>query len=779
MTVSIGEVKQLAHDYMEMALEGVTNIFPLTVKNYKEKVDNIVEVRQDLTPIQLLNLLILKSNENLNVDHVEPGWISVSARLLLERLYLLASKNRGTTYGELYSPESFHNLLEALTTEGIYDPQLLLTYTNEEIAELGQLMKDHSEKDKEFTFIGLKLLAERYLATDYEKNVMELPQERFMLIAMNTHINEQSEKRMELIKESYWALRHKFMTTATPTLSNSGKSYGQLASCFIDIMGDSLDGIYLNNWDVARLSKDGGGIGVYVGKVRALGSDIKNFKGVSSGQLPWSKQLDNTAGSVDQLGQRNGAIVLFNDIWHKGIVKFLDSKLNNGEEREKLHTVSLGVCLPDIYMRKLAKKEKFYLFDPYMIEKEMGFRLEDFFDDERLKAGETPDKKKHAFTYHYELCVANPNLEKTEINPIELHTKIAKVRKESGYPYLFFRDTANRMNPNKHVKGSMIYCTNLCTEIYQNMSATEIIKEYVKHDGDDIIIHTERKAGDFVVCTLSSINLAEAVPQGRETLERLIKIMVRMLDNVIDLNKPRLTVKQAGVTTDRYRAVGLGTFGWHHLLALEGIEWETDQAVERCDELYELIGFLTIKASMELAKEKGAYPLFKGSEWNTGKYFDRREYSTANSKADVDWDWLKQEVMEHGVRNGYLMAVAPNASTAKIGGSTDGIDPVFMSVYADEKKRSKDIVVAPDLSLRTRRLYKSAYAIDQRWSIKQNAKRSRHIDQGISFNIYVPKEVTASQIIKYDLQAWNEGLKSIYYTRSLDVEVKECESCAG
>jgi ribonucleoside-diphosphate reductase alpha chain len=428
-------------------------------------------------------------------------------------------------------------------------------------------------------------------------------------------------------------------------------------------------------------------------------------------------------------------------------------------------------------MRKLAKKEKFYLFDPHQIRKTMGFSLEDCFDEEKLKHGVAPDPELNKFSYRYELCVNDSRIEKVEIDPMEIMLAIVKVQKESGFPYMFYRDNANRMNPNKHVKGSMIYCSNLCTEIEQNMSVTEIVNEYRKYEGDDVIIVTERKAGDFVVCTLSSINLAEAVPAG--ILERLINVQVRMLDNVIDLNAPRVEVQQAVVTTERYRAVGLGTFGWHHLLALEGIHWESQEAVDRCDELYEQIAFYTIKASMELAKEKGYYPLYPGSEWNTGKYFERRDYSTTTSKSGLDWDWLKEQVMTHGVRNGYLMAVAPNASTAKIGGSTDGIDPVFMSVFADEKKKSKDITVAPDLSLKTMRYYKSAYAIDQNWSIKQNAVRSKHIDQGISFNLYVPEEVTASTLIKYQLSAWNSGIKTTYYTRSLSVEIKECESCAS
>ncbi len=276
-----------------------------------------------------------------------------------------------------------------------------------------------------------------------------------------------------------------------------------------------------------------------------------------------------------------------------------------------------------------------------------------------------------------------------------------------------------------------------------------------------------RKPGDFVVCNLSSINLGKAVPD--DVLERLIPIQVRMLDNVIDLNT--IPVLQAQLTNQKYRAVGLGTFGYHHLLALKEIAWESDEAVEFADQLYEKVAYLTIKSSMELAREKCPYPLFKGSKWHDGSYFDEKGYDGEK------WDELKQDVHEHGLRNGYLMAVAPNSSTSIIAGSTASIDPIFKKFYSEEKKDYKIPVTAPDLSPKTFWYYKSAYDIDHAWTIKQNAKRQKHIDQSISFNFYVRNTIKAKELLDLHLTAWHSGFKTTYYTRSTSSDIEDCESC--
>lgn len=701
----------------------------------------------------------------------QPDWTFVAARLYLGQLYKEAAANRGSTDQEKYG--DFYDLITTLTEMKIYSPDLLANYSKEEIDELSRAI--NPERDKLFTYIGLFLFADRYLARDYERRLFELPQERFMIIAMSLMIHEDRVKRLDLVKEAYWAMSHLYMTVATPTLSNAGKSFGQLSSCFIDTVDDSLDGIYLNNWDIARLSKDGGGIGIYFGKVRALGSDIKGFKGMSSGVVPWIRLVNDTAVSVDQLGQRQGAIAIYLDIFHKDIMNgFLDLKTNNGDERRKAHDIFTGVAIPDLFMQKLLETDEhgrsigeWHTFCPHQVKQLMGWRdqngrplgLEDFYDETNNKY----------FTEKYEEAVSNRLLPRKTYRAMDIMARIMVAQLETGTPYMFYRDEVNRKNPNKHLAGegrTSIYCSNLCTEIAQNMSPTTIVSEALTDEGDIVIV---RRPGDFVVCNLSSINLSKAVPA--EVLERLIPIQARMLDNVIDLNK--ISVAQAQQTNKKFRAVGLGTFGWHHLLALKGIHWESEQAADYADVLYEEIAFYTIQASMELAKEKGSYSQFTGSEWESGRYFERRGYTSER------WQNLKEEVRKHGIRNGWLMAVAPNSSTAKIGGSTDGIDPLYSVEYAEEKKNFKFKVTAPDLNHITYNFYRRArHELDQVWSIRQNARRQRHIDQSISFNLYVRHDIKAKDLLNLHMEAWKQGLKTTYYVRSTSQEeIRECEAC--
>lgn len=697
---------------------------------------------------ELYNQLILEALSNLTEE--EPDWTYVASRILIHKLQQDVCHIRQTSYP--YT--NLYQLIEALTEQGIYHPQLLSSYQEKEIKELESVLQP--ARDHLFTYIGLKTLADRYLTRDHNKQLWELPQERFMIIAMTLMKNEPSN-RLQYVKEAYWALSNLYMTVATPTFANAGKTYGQLSSCFIDTVDDSLQGIYDSNTDIANLSKSGGGIGVYLGKIRSRGSDIRGFKGVSSGVIPWMKQLNNTAVSVDQLGQRKGAISVYLDIWHKDIFSFLDSKLNNGDERMRTHDLFNGVCIPDIFMEQVEKRGDWYLFDPHEVRKTMGYSLEDFYDE---------DKGSGSFRTKYAECVNHPELDKEKVAAIDIMKSIMRGQLETGSPFMFYRDEVNRMNPNHH-KG-MIYCTNLCTEITQNQSATVTNTQQVK-DGTIITIKTP---GDFVVCNLSSINLARAVKA--DVLQRLIPIQVRMLDNVIDLND--IPVLQAKITNQKYRAVGLGTFGWHHLLALEGIKWESEIAINYADELYEKIAYYTIQASVYLAKEKGAYPAFEGSDWQTGQYFSKRNYPSTGT---LNWKELQQQVLENGIRNGYLMAVAPNATTSIIAGSTASIDPIFLKVYSEEKKDYKIPVTAPDLNAETTWFYKSAYHIDQHWSIAQNAARQKHIDQAISFNLYVTNTIKAKALLDLHVDAWKQGLKTTYYVRSTSTDIEECDSCAS
>ncbi|WP_083387808.1 ribonucleoside-diphosphate reductase subunit alpha [Planococcus antarcticus] len=749
-------------DAVEKALKRATEVYGLDTRELLEQTAKLAEqAKGEQSLLYALNRITMD----------EPDWTYVAAELYISDLYKKSANSRNYSAAKKYG--DFYELIKALTQVGIYSKDLLAAYSQEEIAEIGQEIDP--ERDLLFNYIGLFLLADRYLAKDYEGRLFELPQERFLVIAMTLMQNEPKERRLELVKEAYWAMSHLYMTVATPTLSNAGKSFGQLSSCFIDTVDDSLDGIYLNNWDIARLSKDGGGIGIYYGKVRALGSDIKKFKGNSSGVVPWIRLLNDTAVSVDQLGQRQGAVAIYLDVFHKDIMNgFLDLKTNNGDERRKAHDIFTGVSIPDLFMERLQEKDangrsigEWHTFCPHQVKQVMGWKddngtplgLEDYYDE----------KDNRYFSDKYQEAVDHPLLPRKTYRAMEIMARIMVSQLETGTPYMFYRDEVNRQNPNKHTRGrglTSIYCSNLCTEIMQNMSATTIVKEYTDEEGNLVMV---RKPGDFVVCNLSSINLPRAVKA--DVLERLIPIQTRMLDNVIDLNT--ISVGQAEATNKKYRAIGLGTFGWHHLLALEGIHWETEKAVEYADTLYEEIAYQTIRASMQLAEEKGVFSQFSGSEWQTGEYFERRNYTSER------WNNLKQEVATTGVRNGWMMAVAPNSSTAKIGGSTDGIDPLYAVEYAEEKKNFKFKVTAPDLDHNTYDYYRrSRHVLDQKWSIRQNAARQRHIDQSISFNFYVPHTIKAKELLELHLEAWKQNLKTTYYVRSTSqAEIEECEAC--
>jgi len=713
---------------------------------YKEKILKLWD--QDASLVEKTDLLIKHALEN--IDEAGAAWTFFAARIYLHKLYAEAAKNRH--YDPTLKYGSFYDLIRQLVEKGIYSPKLLDKYTKQEIETLGRLIDP--EKDLLFTYPGLYTLVTRYLASDFEKHVYELPQERWMVIAMYLMQDEQQETRMEHVKEAYWALSNLYMTVATPTLANAGKTHGQLSSCFIDTVADSLQSIYDSNTDIAQLSKNGGGIGVYMGKIRGRGSAIKGFPGMSSGVVPWIKQLNNTAVSVDQLGTRKGAITVYLDVWHRDIEDFLDLKLNNGDDRLRARDIYTGVCIPDYFMEQVEKRGDWYVFDPHEVKEVMGFALEDFYDEE---------KGKGSWREKYEACIHADLRSKRKVPAIEIMKRIMRSQLETGAPFMFYRDEVNRQNPNSH-KG-IIYCSNLCTEIAQNQSPTELIEEWIKEEN---VIVKKYRSGDYVVCNLSSINLGKAVPDG--VLERLIRIQVRMLDHVIDVNT--LPIKQVQITNKKYRAVGLGTFGWHHLLALEGIEWETEAAVEYADKLYENIAYYAIKSSMELAREKGSYPAFPGSKWSTGAYFTGKGYTSER------WLALAEEVKKYGLRNGYLMAVAPNATTSIIAGSTASIDPVFQPYYMEEKKDYRFPVTAPDLDHRTYNIYRrSAYKLDQRWSVRQNAARQKHIDQSISFNFYVPYNIRAQVLLDLHLQAWKSGLKTTYYVRSTSNEVEECEWC--
>ena len=415
----------------------------------------------------------------------EPNWQYAASKIYIYKLYKEVSNNRGLKEETPYS--NFYNFIEEMTAKNLYGKYILENYSQEEVAELEKYIKP--ERDYLFTYSGIDLLAKRYLIHDYNKNTLELPQQMFMGIAMHLAIPEVKSKRIEWAKRFYDVLSSLKATMATPTMSNARKPFYQLSSCFIDTVDDSLNGIYKSLDNFANVSKFGGGMGIYIGKIRALESSIRGFKGAAGGVIPWIKLFNDTAIAVDQLGVRNGSVAIWLDAWHKDIPEFLQIRTNNGDDRKKAHDVFPGLCYPNLFWR-LAEEDidaNWYMMCPHEIKVVKGYSLEDFY-------GEEWEEK------YYE-CVNDDRISKRVMSVKDIVRLIIKSAAETGTPFAFYRDTVNKMNPNKH--NGIIYSSNLCTEIMQNMSPMEIEKaEIVDENGNYI----KNKFGYFKNASIGNIN---------------------------------------------------------------------------------------------------------------------------------------------------------------------------------------------------------------------------------------------------------------------------------
>ena len=678
-----------------------------------------------------------------------PAWEMISARILSYR-----SEKKITRLEEELGLKTFYRKVKYMTEEGLYGDYILQNYSEEEINEAATFIDP--ERNKLLNYSGLDLLLKRYVIKNYSGKVIERVQEMFLGIALHLAMPEK-EDRLMWVRRIYDLLSKLEVTMATPTLSNSRKPSHQLSSCFIDTVPDSLDGIYRSLDNFSQVSKFGGGMGMYFGKVRATGGNIRGFKGVAGGVIRWMRLVNDTAVAVDQLGMRQGAVAVYLDVWHKDLPEFLQLRTNNGDDRMKAHDIFPAICYPDLFW-KMAEEDmnqNWSLFCPNEIMRIKGYCLEDCY-------GEEWERK-------YLDCVNDQRLSRRVISIKDIVRLVLRSAVETGTPFTFNRDTVNRANPNAH-KG-MIYCSNLCTEIAQNMAPIETVsKEVETKDGDTVVVTTTRP-GEFVVCNLASLSLGRLPLEDEEKMKEKVATVVRALDNVINLNF--YPVPYAQLTNQRYRSIGLGVSGYHHALAKRRIKWESEEHLEFMDKVFETINRAAILASSNLAKEKGSYQFFEGSDWQTGIYFDKRGYDSA------EWQDVRKTVALQGMRNAYLLAVAPTSSTSIIAGTTAGLDPIMKRFFLEEKKGSMLPRVAPELSDETYWMYKSAYLINQKWSVRASGVRQRHIDQAQSMNLYITNDFTMRQILDLYLLAWKEGVKTIYYVRSKSLEVEECESCSS
>jgi len=751
------EQRKAINDIARMADDTeLTTVLQDVAREYRERVYSMVTLQEKFANLCKPGMSHKEAIDTLIKAAVElttpeaPAWEMISARILSYRAEQKIKKQE-----DEIGIDGFYNKLKYMTSEGLYGEYILQNYTEEEINEAATFIKE--ERNKLLNYSGLDLLLKRYVIKNYAGKAIERVQEMYLGIALHLAMPEQKENRLMWVHRIYDMLSKLEVTMATPTLSNARKPNHQLSSCFIDTVPDSLDGIYRSLDNFSQVSKFGGGMGMYFGKVRATGGNIRGFKGVAGGVIRWMRLVNDTAVAVDQLGMRQGAVAVYLDVWHKDLPEFLQLRTNNGDDRMKAHDIFPAVCYPDLFWKMADENldQNWYLFCPNEIMRIKGYCLEDCY-------GEEWERK-------YLDCVNDQRLTRRVISIKDIIRLVLRSAVETGTPFTFNRDTVNRANPNHH-KG-MIYCSNLCTEIAQNMAPIETVSKTIETKDGETIVVTTTKPGEFVVCNLASLSLGRLPLEDEEQMREKVSTIVRALDNVISLNF--YPVPYAEITNQKYRSIGLGISGYHHALAKRRIKWESEEHLQFMDKVFETINRSAILASSNLAKEKGSYQYFEGSDWQTGLYFDKRGYDSD------EWKEVRKTVALQGMRNAYLLAVAPTSSTSIIAGTTAGLDPIMKRFFLEEKKGSMLPRVAPELSDETYWMYKSAYLINQKWSIKASGVRQRHIDQAQSMNLYITNDFTMRQVLDLYLLAWKSGVKTIYYVRSKSLEVEECESCAS
>ena len=686
----------------------------------------------------------------------EPEWRYVAGRLHIWSLWKDTKVARGFGYGNY--PRTVQSQIDAKR----YDRKIL-DYSTAELAQANSWIQPNWDKD--YDYAGAVLLTKRYLLND------ELPQEAFLTCALLLASNEKPEVRLSVAKQFYEAIALRQISLATPILANLRVPNGSLSSCFIIAMDDNLESIFSEITNAARISKNGGGVGVNVSRIRATGSQVMGKDNASGGVIPWIKLLNDTAIAVNQGGRRAGAVTIGLDIWHLDVPEFLEMQAENGDRRRKAYDVFPQLVIADEFMRRVQNKEKWTLVDPYEVKEKLGIELAELW-------GEGFDAAYAAIEAE---CGNKIKLYKT-IDARELFKHIMRSQVETGMPYLAFKDTINRANPNKHA--GYIPGVNLCCESFSNVSP-------------GLEAHC---------CNLVSLNLANLEESEIATAS---KLAVRILDNTIDLTKPPF--EDSKTHNDKYRTIGVGCMGLADWLAKRHLNYES---LDEISSLFEEVAYWCTSASMELAKERGAYAAFEGSEWSKGKLlgsktvaqiqavakdsnrFLRQSPAEGNPPAVLSrWLQLSQDVQTYGIRNSHITAIAPNTSSSLVQGCTASILPVYSKFFYDKWAKGT-VPIAPPFIQDCFWFYRENKSLDQKVVVKAVAVMQQWIDTGISmellFNlnqgVYFPEEperaIKAIDIFDTLIMAWSEGCKAVYYVRTVQKDdFKEssegCVACAN
>jgi ribonucleoside-diphosphate reductase alpha chain len=669
----------------------------------------------------------------------EPEWRYVAGRLHVWSLWKDTQVKRGFGYG------NYPATVELQVNSGRYDRQIL-EYSTEELSEAGSWI--NPDWDKDYDYAGAVLLTKRYLLTN------ELPQETFLTCALLLASQEKPEIRLTVARQFYEAIAQRKISLATPILANLRIPNGSLSSCFIIGMDDNLESIFEEITNAARISKNGGGVGVNVSRIRATGSWVMGKENASGGVIPWIKLLNDTAIAVNQGGRRAGAVTVGLDIWHLDVPEFLEMQAENGDRRRKAYDVFPQLIIVDEFMRRVVAKEKWTLVDPYEVKEQLGLELAELWGEQFETA-----------YFQIEAELGNKITLYKQVDARELFKHIMRSQVETGMPYLAFKDTINRANPNKHE--GYIPGVNLCCESFSNV-----------------------KPGlEAHCCNLVSLNLANL-----ETAEiaDLAQLAVRILDNTIDLTKPPFA--DSKTHNDKYRTIGVGCMGLADWLAKRHLSYES---LGEISNLFEEIAYWCTWASMELAKERGAYAVFAGSEWSQGKLLGAKTLDEILGIADNPERWvqLSQDIQTHGIRNSHITAIAPNTSSSLVQGCTASVLPVYSKFFYDKWAKGT-VPIAPPFIQDCFWFYRENKSLNQKTVVKAVATMQQWIDTGISmellfnlnqgvyFSDQPERAVKAKDIFETLIMAWEEGCKAVYYVRTVQKDdFKEsgegCVACAN
>lgn len=654
----------------------------------------------------------------------------------------------------------FHDLREKiryLTSSGIWDEEVFERYSPDDVEVV--FARAYSYRFRFKSFMGaFKFYNEYATRTPDRARWLERFEDRIAVTAL-----ARSETVAEALTLVGNLVRQTF-TPATPTLMNSGKANtGRLVSCFLlQDCTDNLESITKTLAFVAELSKGGGGIGVDVSNVRARGESIRNIQNVTKGVMGVAKLLDNMLRYADQAGQRPGAGAVYLSVLHPDFLDVLSAKKIATDEDARLKTLSLGATIPDVFMDKVRDDEEVCLFYPHSLYQETGRSFSNI-----------------DWSREYEALAENPNIRKTRVRARKVLEQIAITQGESGYPYLLFEGNANRANPIPEV--GRITMSNLCSEILQPTQPS-VFYPYGQEQRDEI--------GLDVSCNLASLVIENTMASG--DIGGVVSAAIRMLDNVARSTSVHEVpaVKRAN---EEMRSVGLGAMGLHSYLALKGVIYGSDEALEFVDAFFAAVHYHARKASMEIARDTGfVFEGFAASCYASGEYFAQYlEHDFLPTNPDVaalfeghtlptrdDWRQLIADIKQYGLAHSFVMAIAPTGSISYVSHASASIMPITERVETRTSNKAKTIYPMPHLSAETEWFYEEAYSMDMKRVIDTVATAQRHVDQGISCTLFVPSSATTRTLQQYYLYAYLKGVKTLYYTRMRKLSIGECLSCA-